>query len=60
MVNSTTPPIQRRRSWFIPSQLDQSIILEAENFIRPIRILVRDYSNDLAIEKTGYITITQQ
>jgi hypothetical protein len=58
LLNSPHPPIMNLKKWFIPSQLDASIIAEAENFAQPIKILLQDYSNDLAVAKTDYITIT--
>ena len=58
LLNSPQPPIQNWKKWFIPSQLDASVIAEAENFAQPIKILLQDYSNDLAVAKTDYITIT--
>lgn len=58
LLPSPKPPIMNYRHWFIPSQLDASVIADAGNFAQPIKILLQDYSNDLAVQTTGYITIT--
>ncbi|MBN2037607.1 MAG: hypothetical protein JW768_12770 [Chitinispirillaceae bacterium] len=59
LLPSPNPPVSNYIKWFVPSQVDASILKQTNNFEQPIRILVQDYSNRDAEILTGYITITQ-